>query len=1108
MEYIEKRNYYSECKPNAKGYFGRLWKRAGAVLLAAVLAMPAQVQAQGNLYSINKAQKNTVGNLLVKAREISAQGGTASGGNGIRAERKLYHVHIGNADDGTGCYTKDILHMHEGDPGGGGACYKEPIYHEHTGNEEEGGGCYGKKNYHVHEGNETEGGACYGEKVYHTHTGNEKEGGGCYGKKVYHTHTGSENAGGGCYSKEIKHEHTGDAVNGGGCYGKAVRHTHTGSEISGGGCYSVPVYHTHIGDSVSGGSCYMPVYHTHKEECYGTAECTAAYEGGMKIISKQDADCPLHGTAQHVTFEANFSHKNCDKKTATETRTICWICRDMGYTHEYPKAVCGMDEAVEEYTLFCGKDPETTVDAWERGCNLEEGTIIEYEINCGKDTTTVESYGINCGKDETDVDVYETDCGKTEETVEAYVQNCGKTEETVESYSRNCEKGEDHVDAYALSCGKEEESVDGHELGCGREEDVPYAVFSLSMGSSGWSSEPVLLQAVCENGDGFVRLAEKPFLWEGTQAGEGGNGSISGDGDTGNGQGVCTGSFSVTENGVYTVRLMVENEDIDDREPALSVAVNNIDRTAPQIRDIIYDTEKEVKEIEIRVEAVDIQPDGSPGSGLAVQAYSFDGGQTWVKENVCKVKENGTVEIAVRDACGNIVKENIEISNIGNGSDPDEGNKDEGDGTDKGEGDGTDKEEGDGADKGEGDGTDKEEGDGTDKGEGDGTDKEEGDGTDKEEEAGTDKEEGDDTDKEEEDGTDKEDGAGTDKGEGDGIDKGEGDSTNKEDGTDNDDDGSDKGNEDASDKEAEGNDLNKDNNDGTEDDGPDEKGETADTGEDDGKDAGEGDAGTGDGDAGTGEGSDGGNTEKGNNNSEGGSGDGTDMEDGNGDVPEITDDGAEGGESKDKLMMPVQSARKRRKPGKGGMEENAPEDGELSDTQPDAAGIDGEISPEEPMETGSRPTQKMPDGQETVTVRQPEVNTGHISGIQPETIKRGDVIVPVVKAITFTMGSVAAAAVLLYLLYMMLRSIKIYHLDGDGKSHYAGSCIMKKTGNGFEVKIPDRIIEQSATGQFVLQPGSMFVSNHKGEELIILAGERKEAVWIDKEIPLKLAVFA
>ncbi len=157
-------------------------------------------------------------------------------------------------------------------------------------------------------------------------------------------------------------------------------------------------------------------------------------------------------------------------------------------------------------------------------------------------------------------------------------------------------------------------------------------------------------------------------------------------------------------------------------------------------------------------------------------------------------------------------------------------------------------------------------------------------------------------------------------------------------------------------------------------------------------------------------------------------------------------------------------------------------------------------------EDGAKPEGKME--KEEVTVKPKEVNAVQVSQGKKGMMQTGAVVTPVVKAITFTMGGVAVAAGFLYFLYMLFRSIKVYHLDGEGTSHYAGSCLMKKTDNGFAVRLPDMMIEQSSTGQFALRPGSMFASRHKGQELIILAGERREAVWIDKEMPLKLVTFA
>lgn len=1074
---------------------GRFWKWAGVVFLAGVLAWPMHVMAgkecqapvwkegesvanqevswkvmalgqnQTPAFAYRNPRTNrkekAVGQVLVKAREFGVFGEDEMEENGGRAERKLYHVHIGTAQEGTGCYKREVLHVHEGSPGKEGACYQAPVYHEHTGNEKEGGGCYGEADYHVHKGDETAGGVCYEEPVYHSHAGSPQAGGGCYGKEAYHKHTGDALAGGGCFGKPVNHSHAGSAATGGGCYGKPVYHSHTGNDGAGGGCYTVPVYHTHIGDSASGGNCYGAVYHTHTDGCYGFGECTVSFEGGLHIVDKQDANCPQHGLVQHVTFEGTFNHRNCKEEKVTETRTVCWTCRDMGYSHEYPKAVCGMEDAIEEYTLICGKEPGTAVDYWEKGCGQEEGAFVEYGINCGKDTLAAESYEINCGKTQQTVELYEVSCEKTEETVESYRLSCKKTEETVDAYSRNCGKGVEDVDAYALSCGKTEESVEGYELGCGREEGVPYAVFSLSKDSFGWSSQPVVLRAECENKDGFLRFSKEPFVWQENPMGEGA-GNVSGGGIGENGPDGLASVYSVKENGVYTVRLQTENEDVDDRTPALSVTVKNIDTTPPRILDIVYDKEEGIAETELRLEAEDVQPDASRGSGLAAQAYSFDGGRTWSESNLHQVRENGLVEIAVRDMCGNVTGISLEIGNL-----KEEGGLGEtGEGEDKEEG-GEDADKEEGEDKGEGGGEDKEEGEGEDK--------------DKEEEGGQDKEEGEENGKEEGEGegADKEENKDKEEGEGNGTDEGE-----------------EEGKEEGIDKEAgEGNGTNQ----------GEEEGESGDREEAEGEDKAEG---SGDGIGKEEEGAKESDKESG---GENGSPDmESGLESGNGNSGFMERDKKEPFDKLEKteqnklLTLWNQPEKRRRKTKEEGEDK---ETGQQALPGDHAARMEIEAIPDaEEGEDGAKPEGKME--KEEVTVKPKEVNAVQVSQGKKGMMQTGAVVAPVVKAITFTMGGVAVAAGFLYFLYMLFRSIKVYHLDGEGTSHYAGSCLMKKTDNGFAVRLPDMMIEQSSTGQFALRPGSMFASRHKGQELIILAGERREAVWIDKEMPLKLVTFA
>lgn len=937
--------------------------RIGTFVLAAVLAAPSLVHAQG----------------------------------AARVVKKIHHIHIGDAQTGGGCYTKEVFHVHKGNPGKGGSCYNLPIYHEHTGNEQEGGGCYGEQVCHVHEGSETEGGACFGQPVYHVHEGTEEEGGscyqtkiyhqhggnseeggscyqtpvchehtgsasaggGCYGKEVCHQHSGSASAGGGCYQKKIMHQHSGSAVTGGGCFGKPVfhkhsgsmqtggpcfrnpvYHKHTGNETVGGGCYTVPVCHVHTGTETEGGGCYAPVYHQHTDACYQEEECTVEYTGGLEINREADEYCAHHGNTQVVYFTADYRHRDCGAGAARESSKCCWICKNMNKAHKYRKLVCGKNESTPEgYVLSCGKDTDT-VEGWKLGCGRSEEdiagylqscgkteqTIDSYERNCGKTEGTVDGYGLSCGKTEKTVEAYERNCGKTEKTVEGYKLsctknkdtvdgyglscekteetidgyelNCGKTEETIEFYRRNCGKGNTDIEAYALSCSKTEKTIDGYELNCGKNGGAVCAEFAVVNTNTAWTSEAVTLLASCQDPEGFLQLAEQPFLWEGAD-------SVAGKG--------ILDSLSVTENGSYHVRLLVENQDIDATEEdlTLSIEVKNIDKTAPVINKVERNTEEKAESVWLSVAAEDLQPDGSSGSGLHEQAYSFDGGITWNAANELEVRENGEVSVAVRDNCGNRTEQIITVDNI---------REDDGSGDDDPKDD----------DKP----TDDDPGDGDEPGDDDPEDGEEPEDDDPE-----------DGDKPKDD------------------DPGDGDEPNDDD---------------------------------PEDDDP---GDSGDPKDDSSK--------------------------------------------------ENTPDGDK---EKKTLVLPIEK-------------------------------------------------------KETEEVTAEQIMAEPMTDIDRKTVKKQFILEPVVKAVTFTMGSVILTASVLWLIYLMYRGIKVYHSDGEGGYRYAGSCLMQKIPEGYEVVLPEMITDRSATGQYLLRPGRLFAERHKGKELLVIAGEERKSVWIDSEIPLHLSPF-
>ena len=52
------------------------------------------------------------------------------------------------------------------------------------------------------------------------------------------------------------------------------------------------------------------------------------------------------------------------------------------------------------------------------------------------------------------------------------------------------------------------------------------------------------------------------------------------------------------------------------------------------------------------------------------------------------------------------------------------------------------------------------------------------------------------------------------------------------------------------------------------------------------------------------------------------------------------------------------------------------------------------------------------------------------------------------------------------------------------------------------------MLEQSATGQYTLYPSFFLVQKKKGSELIVITDEGRQAVWMDKEISLRLPSYA
>lgn len=113
--------------------------------------------------------------------------------------------------------------------------------------------------------------------------------------------------------------------------------------------------------------------------------------------------------------------------------------------------------------------------------------------------------------------------------------------------------------------------------------------------------------------------------------------------------------FAVSSNGTYIFECMDEAGNVSDET---SITVGNIDLDDPYIESISVSTEDWTNEaVEITIIAAD--------DSSSVAGYSLDG-ETWSTTNVLSVTENGTYDVYVKDAAGNIYcdEDAITISNI------------------------------------------------------------------------------------------------------------------------------------------------------------------------------------------------------------------------------------------------------------------------------------------------------------------------------------------------------------------------------------------------------------------------------------------------------------
>ena len=151
--------------------------------------------------------------------------------------------------------------------------------------------------------------------------------------------------------------------------------------------------------------------------------------------------------------------------------------------------------------------------------------------------------------------------------------------------------------------------------------------------------------------DGKSGLEDKAYLWGTADS----DGALLWEMDAdGNEAWTDATTYVASQNGTYACQIRDKAGNISEER----IKVTNIDRTAPEIKaehPTWYSGETTVS-----WQGLDLQPDGTPGSGLHSEAYSFDG-VDWTAENTQQITAPGTYTIYVRDAVENVGRYEIEL---------------------------------------------------------------------------------------------------------------------------------------------------------------------------------------------------------------------------------------------------------------------------------------------------------------------------------------------------------------------------------------------------------------------------------------------------------------
>ena len=184
------------------------------------------------------------------------------------------------------------------------------------------------------------------------------------------------------------------------------------------------------------------------------------------------------------------------------------------------------------------------------------------------------------------------------------------------------------------------ESYTYYSLGCGRSSGQVVGYVTYTKDTDDWVKEVTATVSYENHGMG---VASDPYYM--------------------NGQRNSDGVFTITENGNYTLSLVVDG---NSSVTPCTITVNNVDHYGPSVIDYHLDpSDWTTEDVTVTLDEIaDLQPNGTEGCGLCDDPISYDGGETWTSDTSHTYQDNGTYSILLKDNLDNITDYPVTIGNI------------------------------------------------------------------------------------------------------------------------------------------------------------------------------------------------------------------------------------------------------------------------------------------------------------------------------------------------------------------------------------------------------------------------------------------------------------